>query len=165
MTTKTLREVRFTFDDEQSFDGLTDDTFWNGFLNVRVTPAVRDQIIESFRASGEPEVEEDFNSIPVVDGMVDLSGGFATMEWMKPEPPCHVCGEIRDILDGGYVKTESGEVTCATCFWERLDQGQRDIARDDAVMGEGHDCWLNGTVEDFPDLDNPTCALCGLVLQ
>jgi hypothetical protein len=46
-----LRPCRFTFDDTPAFDGFDLGSTWNGFDNVSVTPAVRDQIVASFRES------------------------------------------------------------------------------------------------------------------
>lgn len=97
----TLRAVRFEFDDSPAFDGITDDSTWNGWLNVKVTPDTRDAIVAhfdaQFRASaygkyigsrGRQYIAPDrddwiggIDTIPVgPDGLVDLGGGFATRE-------------------------------------------------------------------------------------
>ena len=54
-TTETLRPCRWTFDGEKTYDGLTDDSTWNGFLNVWVTPEVHEQVLADSRAEGVDE--------------------------------------------------------------------------------------------------------------
>lgn len=82
----TARPVKFTFDSEAVFDGVTDDTLWNGFLNVKVTPAELDRIVEHFRGLVDAGLEDadvissDYWPPVGPDGMVDLRGGFATIE-------------------------------------------------------------------------------------
>jgi hypothetical protein len=44
-----MRPCKFTFDDTPTFDGFTDDTHWNGFLNVCVTAAIHQDIVAYFR--------------------------------------------------------------------------------------------------------------------
>jgi hypothetical protein len=79
--------VRFTFDDSsgQAFDGFTDGSRWNGFLNVQVTPEVRDQIVATLRGNGPVGEDGDGSDytggielLPILDGRVDLSNGFCT---------------------------------------------------------------------------------------
>jgi hypothetical protein len=83
---KALRTVRFAFDDGVPFDGLTDDTYWNGWLNVRVTPATRDAVVAHLRAEAArlDDDEEQFvggiDGLPVRDGLVDLGWCYTTSE-------------------------------------------------------------------------------------
>jgi hypothetical protein len=42
---RAARPVWFRFEGGPVFYGVTDDTYWNGALNVRVTPKVRDRIV------------------------------------------------------------------------------------------------------------------------
>lgn len=80
---KGLRPVYFTLDDgEHGYVGVTDDTLWNGFLNVRTTPETLAQIIVDFTAMGAGSETTDREAWPPVDddGLVNLSGGFATSE-------------------------------------------------------------------------------------
>lgn len=80
-----LSPVRFSFDGGTSFDGLADGTTWNGFDNVKVTPAVRDAIASSFVTDwpDDPDASDSASSIRDLptgtDGLVDLSGGWATV--------------------------------------------------------------------------------------
>jgi hypothetical protein len=84
-----LREVRFVFVDSPAFPGWTDDTTWNGFLNVRVTPETLDAIMawsrdeepEYWRQNPDPNAtERDYG--PAIDamGLVNLGGGYAAEE-------------------------------------------------------------------------------------
>ena len=81
-----LRPVRFAFDDGVRFDGLTDDTYWNGWLNVRVTPETRVAIVEHLRAEAarygddEGDSVSGIDALPVRDGLVDLGWGYTTSE-------------------------------------------------------------------------------------
>lgn len=72
-----LRPVRWTFDFVQVFDGFTDDTTWNGFLNVWVTPQIHAEVVKTL---GE-EAWEDFRSMtPGRDGLFSYANGYATAE-------------------------------------------------------------------------------------
>lgn len=75
------RPVRFCFADDKEFDGFTDDSYWNGFLNVEVNPEVLAEI-NSYFNSVEPESVSQFNEIEPhpKSGRYDLSNGFATEE-------------------------------------------------------------------------------------
>ena len=81
-----LRSLRFAFDDGVPFDGLTDDTYWNGFINVRVTPEARTAIVAYFRAevarygADEEDVVGGIDALPVRDGLVDLGLCYTTYE-------------------------------------------------------------------------------------
>lgn len=78
-----MRPLIFAFEyPSPSFEGFTDDTHpdSDAYLNVRVTVAVRDEIMRAFRDmvftkhSGGMESMVAIEDLPVVDGMVDLSG-------------------------------------------------------------------------------------------
>jgi hypothetical protein len=79
-----MRKCLFQFDDSPVFEGFTNDTLWNGFLNVWVSPAVRDQIIAFFDGEDEEETNAQTMAIPVqvIDGreLVSLACGYATSE-------------------------------------------------------------------------------------
>jgi hypothetical protein len=79
-----MRKCLFQFDDSPVFEGFTDNTLWNGFLNVWVSPAVRDQIIAFFDGEDEEETNAQTMAIPVqvIDGreLVSLAYGYATSE-------------------------------------------------------------------------------------
>lgn len=77
-----MRACTFSFDTGDTYPGFTDDSHWNGFLNVWVTPDTRDSIIADFDLHGwwEPGDKEDMLSIPVESGLVSLANGYATVE-------------------------------------------------------------------------------------
>lgn len=85
------RPVNFGFDESPTYEGLTDDSHWNGFLNVWITPAVRDQIVSDLEAEAtrlgadRDDVVSGIDEIPVEDGLVSLAGGFATFEIQPDE--------------------------------------------------------------------------------
>ncbi len=74
-----LRRVRWAFDDMPTFDGFTDNTTWNGFLNVWVIPAVHDKVIVSM---GREHVEESGigEIVPDERGLISYAGGFTAQE-------------------------------------------------------------------------------------
>ena len=87
----TRRAVCFTWDGDHAYPGDTDDTTWNGFLNVRCTPETLAQIQADFRADNAAarlrgslveDLEDDDWPRPGHDGMVDLGWGFATVEYI-----------------------------------------------------------------------------------
>jgi hypothetical protein len=72
-----MNACQFTFDGERNFDGLSEGTKWNGFDNVRVTPAVFQEIKEYFDT---PDTDpEEWNVAIGADGYHSLGFGFATM--------------------------------------------------------------------------------------
>ena len=78
-----MKPCKFTFDDTPAFDGFAYGSTWNGFDNVAVTPAVRDQIVAYFKKEYGERYEEAFgDSIEQCqvgeDGLVSLGWGFAT---------------------------------------------------------------------------------------
>jgi hypothetical protein len=90
-----MRKCKFQFEDSPAFDGVTDDTRWNGFLNVRVTTEVRDEIVRWFRAQySDPDTEQgnlDMLAIPPDrDGLIDLGSGYATTEFDPDEAMAHI---------------------------------------------------------------------------
>lgn len=74
--------VRFSFDDpDTTFVGRTFGTRWNGFLNVTVSEPTLDAIIAAMRDRYAEEESGERSYWPdAVDGFVDLSGGYATIE-------------------------------------------------------------------------------------
>jgi hypothetical protein len=81
-----MRKVQWSFDCGPTYEGLTDESRWNGFLNVYVTPETRSTIAADLRASGYPEdadSAEEIESLPVVDGLVPLTNGWAITEEEK----------------------------------------------------------------------------------
>ena len=93
-----LRPVRFTFDDARAFDGLTDGTEWNGFLNVLVTPETHAAVIAYLLAcEHDAEVMAEMAALPVRDGLVSYANGYATMEADDDDDEndrCRFCGRI-----------------------------------------------------------------------
>lgn len=83
-----MKACKFTFADEQEFEGFAVGTTWNGFDNVRVTPETFEQIKAYFSEVNGPEDHDPETwSIPVgEDGLVDLSNGFATQIVGRLEP-------------------------------------------------------------------------------
>lgn len=72
----TLRPVRFFFVDDPLFAGFATGSTWNGFANVQITPAVRDEIIAAF--GPHDETAQELARLPITaDGLIDLSNAFA----------------------------------------------------------------------------------------
>lgn len=88
-----MTPITFAFDTGEPFAGFTDGSHWNGFNNVWVTPDVRDQIVATFRLTGwwEPGDEHDMLAIPVIDGLVSLANGYATVEVEDDTPDPRKC--------------------------------------------------------------------------
>jgi len=77
-----MRPVEFTFSGYEGhvFKGKTDDTYWNGFLNVSVSSEERTKIAD-FLEKEDPSSADDIRAIKSDrNGLVDLGGGFATSE-------------------------------------------------------------------------------------
>jgi hypothetical protein len=74
-----MRKTRFTFDSERYFDGFTDDTRWNGFLNVEVEPAIHAEVVAYFEATDPAFNPEDWK-MEAANGRISYAYGFATYE-------------------------------------------------------------------------------------
>lgn len=77
--TTTERACRFTFDGITNFEGWTDGSRWNGFLNVRVSAETHAQVREwvgdeDWHDCGFDEIEPD------ADGLYSYADGFAAEE-------------------------------------------------------------------------------------
>lgn len=76
----TRRQIRWSFDnDEKVYDGVTNDTGWNGWLNVWVTEDVHRAVMaamdpEELEASGMAEMKPD------PDGLYSYADGFTAQE-------------------------------------------------------------------------------------
>jgi hypothetical protein len=82
---RAMKPCKFTFDGTPEFDGFALGSTWNGFDNVSVTPAVREQIAAYFRQDAAQngfdydEAYGGIDEIPVgADGLVCLGWGYAT---------------------------------------------------------------------------------------
>jgi len=77
-----LRPIAWSFGEGATFPGFTDDTTWNGFLNVRVPvsawPYVLAELIDG--ADGDVETIEGYRRLGTTEGLVCLSHGFTTHE-------------------------------------------------------------------------------------
>lgn len=85
-TVSNLRACRWDFDDGPGrYYGLADGTYWNGWLNVFVTPETRAKVAADLRAAGDEETAADLEAIPVEDGLVDFRQGWCIVE-VKEKP-------------------------------------------------------------------------------
>lgn len=71
----TLEPCRFTFDDDTVFEGFAHGSTWNGFGNVAVTAAVRDEIIAHFAKLGD-DVSDMKEITPMANGLFSLGVDF-----------------------------------------------------------------------------------------
>lgn len=82
-----LRPVRFGFDDDGPYEGFTDGSTWNGWLNVSVTPETHAKIVEQFRGFHLDHGSNDFDDLePGEDGLVSYANFYTTSEWEDDEP-------------------------------------------------------------------------------
>jgi hypothetical protein len=79
---KGLRKVRWGFDDGPDFPGFTDDTTWNGWLNVWVTPDVHKRVMAWLVDGGaETETLEEMAAMrPDLRGLISYANGYTTQE-------------------------------------------------------------------------------------
>lgn len=74
-----MRPCRWTFDGDRVFDGVTDGTRWNGFLNVWVTWETHKAVLGHL---GDADGTQELHAIKPdpFGGLVDYTNGFATVE-------------------------------------------------------------------------------------
>lgn len=82
-----LRKIRWGFDGGPEFDGYTDDTTWNGFLNVWVSPAVHQRVMASLvnqerelPGSAADTIKEMRAMTPDLRGLISYAYGYTTLE-------------------------------------------------------------------------------------
>jgi hypothetical protein len=108
----TMRAVRFAVSTGDAFDGFTDESRWNGFRNVWVTPETREAIVALYVSLKDDEESiADLRALPVEDGLVSLAYGYATTEVEE----CEVCEE------GVPVTTERDGIPCCAVCAEAWD--------------------------------------------
>jgi hypothetical protein len=97
---KPLRRCHWAFDFSPIYEGWTDDTYWNGFLNVCVTPETRAKVVQDIRAGwlggdpvdGDQDSADDIAALPVFafpdepTERVWLANGWAICEAPPPPP-------------------------------------------------------------------------------
>lgn len=67
-----MRRVHWTFDDQVIYEGWTDDTYWNGWLNVWVTPEVHKAVIADVQGvDGDDESVASFIEMTPVPTLTD----------------------------------------------------------------------------------------------
>jgi hypothetical protein len=82
-----LRRVRWGFDSGPTFPGFTDDSTWNGFLNVWVTPQVHARVIKMIEMQEKKYPGESIDTIeemremaPDLRGLISYANGYTTQE-------------------------------------------------------------------------------------
>lgn len=77
-----MRAVAWSFGEGPTYPGFTDDTYWNGFLNVRVTPATWPYVLAELiaGADGDADLIEQYRQTPEIDGLVSLTHSLTTTE-------------------------------------------------------------------------------------
>jgi hypothetical protein len=77
-----LRPIAWSFGEGATFPGFTDDTTWNGFLNVRVPVSAWSYVLAELidGADGDAETIEGYRRLGTTEGLVCLSHGFTTHE-------------------------------------------------------------------------------------
>jgi hypothetical protein len=79
---QTFRPCKWAFDDGVTFDGFTDGTYWNGFINIWITPEVRDVLVkQALEWDDEDPLAADLaEQQPDANGLISLAYGYATSE-------------------------------------------------------------------------------------
>jgi len=77
-----LRPILWSFGEGPTFAGFTDDTAWNGFLNVQVPVATWPYVLAELiaGADGDAATIEEYKRLQPTDGLVCISHGFTTSE-------------------------------------------------------------------------------------
>jgi hypothetical protein len=141
---KRLRKVRFNFGGDggpfdKVFDGLTDDTYWNGWLNVWVTADVYAREVRPHMMGGaHPDLKPGVND----ESIAELDQQLLECA-LNPDGP--------GLVSLGYCYT--------TCEIKTKVQ-----AKVDDILSDAIEC-LEGAIEQgpAPDPDNPTDDLWGWV--
>lgn len=73
--TPTLRPVIFQLPEVYNLDGYTDDTTWNGWLNVWITADDRTDLVATLRNLGDAQAADDIERLaPDANGLISLNG-------------------------------------------------------------------------------------------
>ena len=75
LTMKVLRPCRIKFDDGHEIDALTDDTYWNGFINFYVSEDTHNELNDFYWDNLEIE--------PSANGLIYYGGGAVCAEEVK----------------------------------------------------------------------------------
>ncbi len=82
-----MRPLKFVFDDQVVRDGFTDDTYWNGFINVWVTLELHKELNEIMGPMPVDDPETAAQFVPDASGYVPYGGGavICTEVYQSPE--------------------------------------------------------------------------------
>lgn len=114
-----MRATTFRFEgyDDTVYAGFTDDTTWNGWDEVYVTPAVRDSIAIACEDDGTGgATSADLRSLPVRDGLISLTG-YCTV---TAREVCADCGLT------SAARCDWGADRCGDCSLAREERGEQD---------------------------------------
>jgi hypothetical protein len=77
-----MRPIARLFGEGATFPGFTDNTTWNGFLNVRVPVSVWPYVLAELiaGADGDAETIDAYRQLDITEGLVCLSNGLTTNE-------------------------------------------------------------------------------------
>lgn len=77
-----MRPIAWSFGDGATFSGFTDDTRWNGYLNVWVAPATWPYVLAELIAGADDDADliDQYRRTPEIDGLLSLSHGLTTSE-------------------------------------------------------------------------------------
>jgi hypothetical protein len=79
-----LRQIEWAFDmscEGQTYPGYTDDSHWNGFLNVVISPETRAKVVADLRAEGSNDSADIILNLPTNKaGMIWLADGWSIQE-------------------------------------------------------------------------------------
>jgi hypothetical protein len=83
-----MRPVAWSFGGGATFPGFTDNTTWNGFLNVWVPVSVWSYVLAELiaGADGDAETIDAYRQLDTTEGLVCLSNGFPTNEVLPKWP-------------------------------------------------------------------------------
>lgn len=93
--TRPMRPVLWSFGEGPTFPGYTDDTTWNGFLNVSVGIGVWPYVLRELIAGADGDAERiaDYRGMAIDGSMVSISHGYTTTAvdakwpWLFPDYP------------------------------------------------------------------------------
>lgn len=141
-----MRTIKFGFHDVGPFDGYTDGSVWNGFINVWVDVKTHAAVIAAFRKQAEGA--QDFEAMrPDADGRYCYANGFSTEPWRELTVEINRPGETP-----GYRSHAVSNVAEATAYLlDRVDDvEERGILRIAVALQDLTDSdlpWQMATVE------------------
>ena len=151
-----MRKINFSFEGGPSYAGYTDDTHWNGWLNVEVEKSVFDQVLSDFQSKYGDDFADMVGDMPEIQpnesGRYSFANGYCTSESDEPEMRNRTDAELLHEIE----QLQAIQKSCspATPKWRTASELLAPLFEEMAARQRRE--WYKNQVGYDPIADDPT---------